>query len=241
MKIFPRVLSRRSSGFTLIEMIIALSIFSSLMAVLVFGYSQGLNLWQKGRDKTNHWLVQESRRSLLDRLFNQAQPATYLKIDGMHVPHFLGGNEEIEFMTSAPILDFQGRVKPVRLSLREQQVDKYSLVYREGRRYSDPSRGIRWSDNELVIIEDFTDGSFEFEAPAFPLPVDLKSIPLSDADKVRYRDRAEWVGKFSSQIIWRLPRRVIFKFVDSNEEQRSWMFLLPQRSEAWSLEVYSDD
>ncbi len=229
-------------GFTLIEMMVALSIFSALMAVLMLGYSQGLSLWERGRKHTSHWQSLEYRYGLLATVFAQAQAADYQRIGGIYVPFFHGDPEKMTLMTRAPILDFVGRVRPVELKL-DQQADKtYTLTYREADRYSDPARGIHWENAQWTTLMDkLTSASFRFEASAFPLPEELDPNYLDANDKLRYRDKAQWLEHFNSHAIWRIPQRVELRFTDRFDHDHQWTFPLPRGSDAWSLEVYTAD
>ena len=229
-------------GFTLIEMMIALSIFAALMAALMAGFSQGLSLWDRAQNKSSQWQALEYRYGLLASLFVQAQAATYTKEGGMYVPYYQGTSNSLRLMTRSPILDFPGRVRPVELVLQRQGDDTYSLIYKKADRYSDPARGIDWRNtSRQVLISDIKHAFFQHEASAFPLPPELDILYLDKREKIRYRDVAGWLEEFNSNWMWRLPQRVSFHFTDSDDFEHQWTFPLPTRSDAWTLEVYADD
>ena len=228
-------------GFTLIEMLVSLSIFASLMAVLMIGYSQGLSLWDRGRNHAGYWQGLEFRHGLMGSLFSQAQYADYRKVGGAFVPHFQGGTQSLEFVSAAPILDFAGRLQVVRLTI-ETLEGTQQLTYQESGRFTDPARGIDWSDvNSVVVISAISDASFIYEASAFPLPGDLDPNYLDAGDKLRYRAQPEWLKDFDSNIIWRIPQRVAINFTGQDGIQHEWVFAVPQAADAWSLEIYSLD
>ena len=109
---------RRENGFTLVEMLVALSIFSMLLAVLMAGFSQGLSLWERGNTKSTHWLSWQHRHELLRQLFINARLADYRGERRFSHPHFVADQTQLEFTSRAPILDVNGRVRPVRLVLQ---------------------------------------------------------------------------------------------------------------------------
>ncbi len=230
-----------SRGFTLIEMLIALSIFASLMAILMSGYSQGLSLWDRAQRHSSQWQALEYRYGLLADLFIQAQVADYRKVVGMYVPYYEGSATSVRFLTRAPILDFPGRIRPVELALERRDDDSYDLVYKEAARHSDPGRGINWRGiRENLLISGIKSASFQHEASSFPLPLELDPLYLDNREKLRYRGVAEWLPAFDSAWMWRVPQRVRLSFIGADGVEHRWTFPLPARSDAWSLEVYSE-
>jgi len=233
---------RKAYGFTLIEMLVSLSIFASLMAVLMLGLSQGLSLWDKGIKHAGFWQAQEFRYGLLSSLFSQAQLADYRKVGGTYVPHFYGRAHSVEFISRSPILDFSGRIQGVRLFLERQESGETVLTYQQAGRSSDSARGIDWAAAEkITLLDGLSAGYFRFEAPVFPLPKELDPHYLDAGDRARYREVAEWVDTFDADVIWRLPRRVAFVFTVDDLAESQWTFSLPSASDAWSLEIYSSD
>lgn len=231
-----------SHGFTLIEMMIALSIFAALMAALMAGFSHGLSLWDRAQNKSSQWQALEYRHGLLASLFVQAEVATYTKVAGMYVPYYHGTASSLRFMSRSPILDFPGRIHPVELLIQRQNDDTYQLIYKQAGRYSDPARGIDWrNSSEQILISDIKRAFFQYEAAAFPLPPELDPLYLDSREKIRYRDEAEWLAEFDSHWMWRTPQRVSFNFTDSDGLEHQWTFPLPTRSDAWTLEIYSNE
>ena len=57
--------NRRQAGFTLIEMVIALTLFASLIGLAMFGYSQGLSMWERASRQSAGWQAMEFRYDLL--------------------------------------------------------------------------------------------------------------------------------------------------------------------------------
>lgn len=207
----------------------------------MFGFSQGLSLWDKSKHQTAHWQSLEYRHGLLSRLFIRAQAATYQRINDIYVPFFQGSAQKITFMSRDPILDFSGRTTAIKLTILKNDNNSYQLKYHQGLRYADPARGIRWQEKDTVLIDNLKEGRFHFEAAAFPLPEELDPNYLDANDKQRYREVAEWVEQFNGEVMWHMPKKVAFWFVDENAVEHRWFFPLSQQSDAWSLDVYHDD
>ena len=234
-------MKRSASGFSLVEMLVALTIFSMLVSVLIVGYSQGLLLWEKGKRESFRWTSLENRHELLRRLFWGAIVADYQGEPGISYPHFVADQHGIEFMSRAPILELPGHVRPVRVLLQRNESGA-SILYEEAGRYQDLERGTEWNANRQVgLLTDITNPTLRFLAPAFPLPPELAIAELSESERLRYRDEAEWLNWYNAAVLWRLPLQVEVGFIDDMGYQHSWMFQLPAESDAWSLRGTMDD
>ncbi len=234
-----RRLPARPAGFTLIEALIALSIFSLLIATLLWGFSQGLNAWQKGyqQEQTQQRLLQ--RYNWLERLLKQAVCADYRYYQGNYLPYFLGESDSFSVMTAAPLFDDPGFVKPVRLRLAKTE-QGIAVYYQEGEWHSDAGRGIRWTKTETALLTQLHSAKFIFEAPAFPRPAELDERMLTPKERKRYRNQPVWLEQYDSDYLLRMPRRVSLHFVDDHDNTHTWLFSLPDASDAWGLEVYHD-
>jgi len=214
-------------GFTLIEMLIAMAIFSALMSVLMMGYQQGLNLWQKSQHQSKQWQRMEFRYHLLDGLFSQGVVADYTYTVGLSAPYFFGDKTSMRLMTASPLLDMPGHVRPVAFRAANHDGD-WVLEYREGNRYGDPGRGIVWPEKWIPLLEGMKSIDFLFQAPSNPLPPSVAVQDLGRNGKLRYRDEPEWMADYNSYILWRLPRLVSIRFVDPNDLEHEWLFALQQ-------------
>jgi prepilin-type N-terminal cleavage/methylation domain-containing protein len=224
------------AGFTLVEMLVALSIFSMLVAVLMAGFSQGLLLWERGNTKSSHWLSIQHRHELLRQLFINARLADYRGKRGISHPHFLGDRNQLEFTTRAPILDLGGRIRPVRIVIERGENGRSDFYYQEAGRHHDQGRGIGWNgDRRVPLLEDILNPEWRYLAPAFPLPPDLYIAELNREDKLRYRENPEWLDWYDSSILWRSPLMVELSFTDDVGIEHIWSFRVPGETDAWSL------
>ena len=233
---------RRIRGFTLVEMLVALSIFSMLVAVLMAGFSQGLSLWERGQSQSSRWLSIEYRHELLRQLFINARLADYRGKRGVSYPHFVADQNHLEFTTRAPILDLHGRVRPVRIVLQRNEDGVSDFYYQEAGRYNDLGRGIQWDETRRVVfLENVLIPRFRFLAPAFPLPSELYIAQLTREDQLRYREEPEWLDWYDSSILWRSPLLIELSFTDEEGNAQIWSFRVPRQTDAWSLQGQLDE
>jgi len=222
-------------GFTLIEMLVAMAIFASLIVVLLMGYHQGLMMWDKGQHMSRRWLDLEFRYHLLDTMFAQAEVADDEFAKDVSAPFFNGDKDSMQLISSAPLMDDIGRIRPVMLQWSAREDGLLDLRYQEGKRHSDQRRGIRWSGQWVILLHAVSHVSFRYELPENPLPEALMGFRLSKQDRAMYRDHPEWKSSCQSRELLRYPRRVALYFTDANGVAHQWFFRPPDRSDAWIM------
>lgn len=97
---------RAPSGFTLIELVLALSIVAIMVTMLFSGLRVGLRAWQSGEDRAG--ILQHSRS--MTQMFEDALGGTYWYLDlleqGANTPVLLfkGEKDRVYFVTGTPPL-----------------------------------------------------------------------------------------------------------------------------------------
>ncbi len=233
----------QNQGFTLVEMLVAMAIFSLLITTLLTGFHRGIAVWERGTQQEQFWQTLLLRQQWLNKLFAQAITSTYSKSkEDAYVPYFQGTPLQMSWMTAAPLLDNPGQIKPVRLKFaREDNASDYTLYYQEGALHSDPGRDLQWGDSWVPLLQHVNEGRFSYEAPAFPLPDELDPKFLTANDKQRYREKPTWLNHYNTEILWFVPRRVKLHFIDAQQITQEWQFSLNTDAEAWRLEVYETE
>jgi prepilin-type N-terminal cleavage/methylation domain-containing protein len=228
----------RDKGFTLIEMLVSMAIFTALITTLMLGFQQGLLLWDKSQKQSHDWLKNEFRYSLLSSLFSQAVIADNQYKQGLFASYFIGTATNIKFISAAPIMDINGKVHPIEIQAIQDKGTQWTLRYREGARYSDLDRGIKWGDQWINLLTELKIIKFTYLAPAFPLPEELDPRWLDDEEKLRYRDKPTWVAHYDSRQRWRYPVQIEIELVDNQDIKHQWLFTPPNASDAWSMGFY---
>lgn len=231
---------RQEKGFTLIEMLVAMAIFTALISVLMLGFQQGLLLWDKSQKQSQHWLHNEFRYSLLDTLFSQAIIADNQYDKGLFASYFNGTSHNIKLISAAPIMDVNGRVRTIELQATHNQ-QQWSLRYRESTRYSDLDRGINWGNDWIELLTQLKEITFSYLAPAFPLPPELDPRWLTKEEKLHYRDTPTWMPTYDSQKRWFYPVQIAIDFTDNRDITHQWLFTPPNRTDTWPMSTYEDE
>jgi len=153
---------KRAQGFTLIELMLAVSLLMLVMFSGYYAYGLYTSKWQKRVDA--FW--QHSQQALafdsLTRLIESAQP--YIIIDTKEQPslYFEASAQRIRFVSNTPLLSDANAL--VELAF-EQQERQLVLVYRE----FDISHQlllkqlpqVQW-DKQVILLSGLSEGSFEY-------------------------------------------------------------------------------
>jgi len=121
------IAGRNEAGFTLVELLVALALFSLLTMLLFDNVRAGLHAWRHGsqyaEDLGRRSNVQDSVRRLVGNLYPMAVT------DSAGVPRieFEGSSEHIGFLGKAPSVVGEGGLFRYRLSVERQQ-DRTDLI-----------------------------------------------------------------------------------------------------------------
>jgi general secretion pathway protein J len=145
------------SGFTLLELIIALSILSMVIVLIGRGFHLGINAWEKGESETR-WT---QRLRVLSGLMSQQLKSAYpymVEIDDEKVILFKGETDSVLFVTTLAD-SLYGGFKWVRYSFREE-----TLMYREGLLPDKELTGEISGDDEIMDTN-IEEVKFEYYSP----------------------------------------------------------------------------
>jgi general secretion pathway protein J len=167
--------ARREAGFTLLELLVAMTVLGVLTALLASGLSFGTRIWERERDQlaasSDLQLVQDVLRRMLSQAIPLALPS---EAGGEQASSFLGTGSSIEFFGPPPAQSVVGGVYAYRLLIRPgPDGTKLELEWRlqppQGTRSrvrltnAEPEEAERMlADHQVVLLERLGSAEFEF-------------------------------------------------------------------------------
>lgn len=121
---------RRGSGFTLIEVVIALSLVAALLAITFGGLRVGLAAWRQGDARAEHLQRGRSLNQLLVRAVGGAHPYQ-VEAAGEEPapPAFAGEPDRLAFVTSRPPVPLAAPIAFTAVTVSQEET---RLTIREG-------------------------------------------------------------------------------------------------------------
>jgi len=116
---------RRDSGFTLIEMMIAVVIFTMVTSLIFFSFSQALNLWERADREIEKLDQLVFVNAWVKDLFHSAENSLQ-DVQNKKIPFFFGNRKQVVFLTLNPILNKYKIMSLVKIEFKEGR-----LVYSE--------------------------------------------------------------------------------------------------------------
>ena len=116
-------------GFTLLELLVAITVFAMLTAILVGGFRFGARVWERAEETSSQVIDIESAYALVRRLIAGALPFTAASTEGDVYVDFSGTINAVSFVTPAPAQAFVGALHTVTLAgCRRQAAQGVRLV-----------------------------------------------------------------------------------------------------------------
>ncbi len=119
------VINRREQGFTLLELLISLTILTIVTVIIGSGLRLAMDAWEKGEIETG----ETQRLRILSSIFSQQLKSVYpymIKIDSENVIVFEGDKNSIFFVTATNDISYGG-LKWVRYDYKDK-----TLYFKEG-------------------------------------------------------------------------------------------------------------
>ncbi|SIN79534.1 type II secretion system protein J [Salinivibrio sp. ES.052] len=225
-------------GFTLIEVLIALAVFSSVISLVMFGLDQGRLQWSKSTERANTYQELQLRKQWLSQLFNQANASMFKQGYGSETAFFYGDQKRVKFLSNAPIIDGPGSYATVELTVEEKDNQK-ALLFQQWA-YTDPyltQTAEAQSSQSLVLLDNISDVQWQYYLSARTEPTSME-IRFGG---FRSRPEGFWSDQpYDADYEQVIPPMVRLSFRWQGSAYQ-WQFYLPMKSEAYnqgdSLEV----
>ncbi|WP_169753897.1 PulJ/GspJ family protein [Photobacterium aquae] len=223
---------KRQQGFTIIELLVALTIFSSVLAITLTAFDQGVNTWKRSLRGMSQQQYVLKREAWFYPLFEQAISAQYVYPGGSLGAYFEGSPSEMQFISASPVLTGPGRTAAIQLRVKANG-SGFNLEYRQ-KFNADIQRGINWGDEQwFVLLEGMKTIRFSYYAGQhLPFNGDVRSVELRYQQY--YRDAPEWITHFTAKLEESLPNRVGIQFETANSQTWQWEFPVIYHSDALS-------
>ena len=108
----------RTAGFTLLEVLVAMTVLGVLTGLLTSGLSFGVRVWEHERTELDDWSDLQTVQGIIRRVLSQAWPMNAPGPNGTQTGGFLGTETVIRFLGPSPAQSLPGGIY------------KYSLISR---------------------------------------------------------------------------------------------------------------
>lgn len=224
---FRRTGAHQHAGFTLIEVLVALIIFSSVIGIVMAGLDQGRMLWQRAFDQADEQKMLTQRHQWLQQMFDQAVMSNFQIGYGVATPYFIGTPDTVRMITNAPIIGGPGTYATVELTITQQQQATLAFTQWPNK---DPYYGIpsyRETNNQLTVLTGLQDVEWQYFLPPRRQP---SSNEISQGSFTP-RLEGQWGDEFDALDERRLPPQIKLSFAYRNERYE-WFFTLPTGNNA---------
>lgn len=124
-------LHRGEQGFTLIELVLAITLLAAMMAVLTGGFSLSLRSWEAGTDRMErHYDITEGIYLIAGRL-REARAAHFISDKNVKTLAFVGNGGKAAFVTARPRLHRAADASGLYLQKVEYDAAKKAAVFSE--------------------------------------------------------------------------------------------------------------
>lgn len=197
----------RQNGFTLLELLTALTLLGMILALLFQGIRMGGQAWEKGEGGLSEWRRGEVVLDLISRQLG----AVLLPEGGLYVqtPVFFGEDKEIVFLSNYPLHgDSEARLVRVGYAVVEGNEGRPSLRYCETAPHlpAPITSGLPPLREWSVLYEGFSELDFEYLASQPEVGSEFRWVPIWTPSARRkgpaaVRIRCRWSGESVSLVV----------------------------------------
>jgi general secretion pathway protein J len=139
----------REAGFTLLELLVAITVLGLLTGLLASGLGFGARVWERERRQLDQWSELQTVQELVRRMLSEAVPlAGTASSGGQQSGAFLGSEDEVKFVGPPPAQSLVGGIYQYGLASRlEPDGTRLVLTWRL-RTPEGPKRRRRVSNDE---------------------------------------------------------------------------------------------
>lgn len=199
---------RASAGFTLLELLVGLTLFSLIVATLYSGLRLGARSWEVGEAKAAEVDQMRIAQGFLRRSLSRAYPLSVRKRRGSRV-WFKGTHEKVAFVSELPAYIGDGGMHEITFAVEGAGDERKLAVYRRPLVF-DAKGELTGKARKRVLVDDLEDARFRF----FGAP-DRKSVPAWHDDWEGLRRLPQLIGvEASSKSMGAWPELVVKLHID---------------------------
>ena len=211
-----RATDKNESGFTLIEIMLSVSILAMVIAVIFTTFRIGINAWEKGESKIESLQTKRAVNALIYREINSVYPYTITpgELD-THIKYnaFFGESDSLKFVSHASTTG-----RSTGLSLIEM--------------WTENEKGLFIGEREAIVSNrsDLNDIDLRDEDTAVSVCSEIKEISFRYFERKNKDEEGEWQENWDPEDKKkRLPLfvEVLLVYIDKNDEESEEMLVIP--------------
>lgn len=215
---------QRSTGFSLVELLVASSILLLVLFIGSYGYGLFARYWNEEVGKFDAEFHEVRNLNILYQVFKSSHPYLLKTTDGNAYHYFNGGKSVIRAF-NARSLFFEGKMSFYELKVEETGDGLQQLIYREWPVMRQPvifEGDIESYTRSIVLLDNIVDLSFEYFGWS-------SYTQWAERNLLQRPASPEWYGFYSGKDTL-LPPNLIKVTIQKNDELSVFEVALPQFS-----------
>ena len=209
-------IGKSRSGFTLIEVMLAVSILAMVIAVISTTFRIGINAWEKGENKIKSLQTKRALNALIYREIKSVYPYTITPSElDTHIKYnaFFGESDSLKFVSHASTTG-----RSTGLSLIEM--------------WTEEDKGLFIGEREAIVsnLSDLNDIDLRDEDTAVSVCREIKEISFRYFERKNKDEEGEWQENWDPEDKKkRLPLfvEVLLVYIDDNDEESEELLVVP--------------